>query len=262
MESSENKAASTVKSAKRVMEIFELFDEVQLPMNLTDISTRLGYPAASALALLKSLQAMDYVSFNPNNKTYSPTMRIAMLGGWIQGQIFMNGTVVALMNDLAERTGETIMLGMQNDIHAQYVHTVQSGKALRYFLKPGTLRPICRSATGYALLANQTEAKVRKLVQKINLRQSPMEPAVDEESLMATLEAVRKQGYAYSDQLTEGISALAIALPQSVNGRAMALGLGGPTSRVQPKIDDLVQLMKKLIAHHLPSSGSDKAEAA
>lgn len=258
----EKKAASTVKSAKRVMEILELFDEVQQPMNLTDICARLGYPAASALALLKSLQTMDYVSFDPNNKTYSPTMRVAMLGGWIQGQIFMNGSVVALMNDLAEQTGETIMLGMQNDIYSQYVHTVQSGKALRYFLKPGTLRPICRSATGFALLAAQPAAKVKRLIQKINLRQSPAELSVDEGAIMATLETVRKQGYAYSDQLTDGISAIAITLPHSVNGRVMALGLGGPTSRVQPKVDDLVQLMKKLIAHHVTATAISKAEAA
>ncbi len=244
--------AAVVKSARRVLEIFELFDEVQRPLQLTDIARRLGYPAASAMALLKSLQAMDYVSFDPVQKTYSPTIRIAMLGGWIQGQVFLNGAVVNLMNALSEQTGETIMLAMQNDIYVQYVHTVQSAKALRYFLKPGTLRPVWRSATGLALLSAQSDEQLRKLVKKINSRLEPSEAPVDAQALLSDVAVVRKRGYAYSDQLTEGISAIAVLLPHTANGRAMTIGIGGPTSRLQARTQELVDLIKGLIAAHLP----------
>lgn len=242
---------SVVKSAGRVLEILELFDEVQAPLQLTEIARRLKYPAASALALLKSLQAMDYVSFDPIEKRYAPTVRVAMLGGWIQGQVFLDGAVVALMNALVEKTGETIMLGMQNDIYAQYVHTMQSAKALRYFLKPGTLRPIWRSATGLALLTAQSEDQIRKLARRINARKEASEPPVDEKALLAQVAQVRKRGYAYSDQLTDGISAIAIVLPHQVHGRAMTIGIGGPTPRVKPHTTELVALMRSLIEIHL-----------
>ena len=76
-----SQVAGVVKSARRVLEIFELFAEVQQSLTLTEIARRLNYPAPSALALLKSLQALDYMAFDPAGKTYSPTMRVAMLGG-------------------------------------------------------------------------------------------------------------------------------------------------------------------------------------
>lgn len=255
-------AAGVVKSARRVMEIFELFDALQRPLQLTEIARRLGYPGASALALLKSLQALDYVSFDPVRKSYSPTIRIAMLGGWIQGQVFLDGAVVTLMNALSEQTGETIMLGMQNDISAQYVHTVQSAKALRYFLKPGTLRPVWRSATGLALLSAQPDDQIRKLVKKINARLEPTDPPVDEQALLSEVAVVRNQGFAYSDQLTDGISAIAILLPHRANGRAMAIGIGGPTSRLKARTPDVVSLMKQLIAVHLPPAPTGPASDA
>lgn len=245
------KVAGVVKSARRVLEIFELFAQVQQSMTLTEIARRLNYPAPSALALLKSLQALDFMAFDPAGKTYSPTMRVAMLGGWIQGRVFLEGRVVALMTELQERTGETVMLGMQNDIHAQYVHTVQSRRSLRYFLKPGTLRPIARSAMGIVLLAQLPIEVVTKLVPRINDRQGPGEPWVDADELLSKLAKVRRTGYAYSDQLTEGISAIAVPLRNDSVDRPMVLGLGGPTSRIKPKMQELAQLMRELIEHHM-----------
>lgn len=262
MEPEKNKlrSPSVVKSAGRVLEILELFDEVQAPMQLTDIARRLNYPAPSALALLKSLQAMDYVSFDPIQKSYSPTIRVAMLGGWLQGQVFLNGAVVSLMNALMEQIGETVMLGMQNDIYAQYVHTVQSARALRYFLKPGTLRPICRSATGHALLSAQPDEQVRKLLKKVNARLEGTDDLVDEKALLSELARVRKRGYAYSDQLTDGIGAIAMVLPYKANGRAMTIGIGGPIGRVKPRVSELVDLMKGAIEAHLSGSQAGSAQ--
>lgn len=244
-------SAGVVKSARRVLEIFELFAEVQHSLTLTEIARRLKYPAPSALALLKSLQALDYMAFDPAGKTYSPTMRVAMLGGWVQSRVFLEGAVMALMTELQERTGETVMLGMQNDIHAQYVHTVQSRRSLRYFLKPGTLRPIARSAMGTVLLAQLPIEAVTKLVPRINDRQGPAEPRVDADELLSKLAKVRRAGYAYSDQLTEGISAIAVPLRNDSVDQPMVLGLGGPTSRIKPKTQELVQLIRELIDHHL-----------
>lgn len=243
---------NVVKSAGRVLEILELFDEVQAPLPLFEIARRLNYPAPSALALLKSLQAKDYVSFDPVEKKYSPTMRVAMLGGWIRGQVFMDGAIVSLMNALVEKTGETVMLGMQNDIYAQYVHTEQSEKALRYFLKPGTLRPIWRSATGLALLSAQTDDQIRKLIKHINARLESSEQQVDEKKLLADVAQVRRRGYAYNDQLTDGISAIALLLPYQVHGRSLSIGIGGPTSRIKPHLNEMVSIIQSLIAEHLP----------
>ncbi|MEJ6655718.1 MAG: IclR family transcriptional regulator [Pseudomonas sp.] len=254
MASQPPKSPEIVKSAKRVLEILELFDEVQESLTLSEIAKRLGYPAPSTLGLLKSLQALDYMLFDPKTKTYCPSVRVAMLGGWIQGKMFLDGAILALMTELAEKTGETVMLGMQNDIHAQYVHTVQSAKALRYFLKPGTLRPLFRTATGLMLVAHQPDEYIKRLVIRVNERDSEQKSDLSIDEAMARINQVRRQGYAYNDGYTDKISALSILLPHSKDNRAMTIGIGGPTHRVKPQLQENIDLINELIDKYISHS--------
>src|SRR3546814_4763895 len=89
---------------------------------------------------MKSLSASGYVQLDPDTKSYVPTLRVAMLGTWIMGNLFMDGAVIALMDQVQKDTGETVILGARNGLHAQYLHTVQSRRLLRFFVKPGLLR--------------------------------------------------------------------------------------------------------------------------
>lgn len=247
-------ASSTVKSARRVLEILELFDTVQQPLSLTEIARRLAYPVPSTLALLKCLLAMEYIGYDPVTKAYSPTIRVCMLGDWLHGQIFQEGAVIALMSDLQQQTGETVMLAMQNDIHAQYVHTMQSRRAIRYFLRPGSLRPIHRSATGQMLLAQLPNEVVGKIVKRVNARVPEAERVVDDEAFERQIDQVRAQGYAYNDQFTDGAAAIAVKLPVPVGMSIAVLGLGGPVPRIKPRVQPLVTLMKQLISQHISTA--------
>ena len=243
--------SSTVKSARRVLEILELFDRVQRPMSLTELARSLSYPVPSALALLKCLQTMEYVFYDPVAKAYSPTMRVCMLGDWLHGQIFQDGAVIALMSDLQQKTGETVMLAMQNDIFAQYVHTMQSRRALRYFLRPGSLRPIHRSATGRMLLAQMPDAAISKMIKRINARVPKAERILDEAAFIEDINRDQAAGYSYNDQFTDGAAAIAIALPVPDGMAPAVLGLGGPVERVRNRTPALVELMRSLIAFHI-----------
>lgn len=249
--------SSTVKSARRVMEILELFDQVQRPMSLTEIARSLSYPVPSALALLKCLQSMEYVFYDPVLKAYSPTMRVCMLGDWLHGQIFQDGAVIALMSDLQQKTGETVMLAMQNDIFSQYVHTMQSRRALRYFLRPGSLRPIHRSATGKMLLAQMPDAAVLKMIKRINTRVPDTERIQDGDAFLADINRIRFAGYAYNDQFTDGAAALAVVLPVPEGMAIASLGIGGPVQRIQNRTAELVELMRSLIATHITAQTPD-----
>src|SRR3546814_2029354 len=99
---------------------------------------------SSVLSLMESLSASGYIQLDPDTKSYVPTLRVAMLGTWIMGNLFMDGAVIALMDQVQKDTGETVILGARNGLHAQYLHTVQSRRLLRFFVKPGLLRPMSR----------------------------------------------------------------------------------------------------------------------
>jgi len=240
-----------VKSARRVIEILELFDHSQYPMSLTQLSDKLGYPPSSTLALLKSLQTLGYIAYDPGRKTYVPTMRVAMLGDWVRGQVLRNGAIVTLMADLQVETDANVMLAIQNDLHMQYVHTVQSRKLLRYYIQPGLQRPICRSAAGLALLSQQSPGHVSKLLKRIAARGDDPHDLVPEDELFKMLEQVVQQGYAYSDQITHGIGTVAIALPTQPGQMPMALGIAGASGKIQPNAAKIAETMHRLVAERL-----------
>ncbi len=237
--------SAAVKSARRVMEVLQHFDYVQRPQTLTDIATSLGYPPSSTLALLKSLQAMDFLSYDLEKRAYSPTMQVAMLGAWVQGRVFRDGVLVRLMEEIQDATGETVILGMQNDLHVQYIHVVQARHLLRYHLHPGTLRPIHRTAAGRMLLAHQPREAVTRLVRHLNKRAGL---SVDAEQLLGELAAIRAAGYAWSaNQVTEGAGTIAVLAPKIADGRATVLGVAGPLSRLEPHRARIVEHLRRIV---------------
>ena len=51
--------SSVIKSARRVFEVLEYFDDVRRPASLHDIVSHFGYPLSSGYSLLKSIVALS-----------------------------------------------------------------------------------------------------------------------------------------------------------------------------------------------------------
>ena len=71
-----------VKSAIRVFEVLEFFDEVQRDASLSDIARRLGYPVSSTSMLLQSMVDAGYL-VQGEKRVYRPTPRVTLLGSWV-----------------------------------------------------------------------------------------------------------------------------------------------------------------------------------
>ncbi|GKS83977.1 hypothetical protein AVMA1855_07515 [Acidovorax sp. SUPP1855] len=161
--------ASTVKSATRVLQVLEYFAQVRTPLPLKRISEALGYPQSSTTVLLKNLIAMGYLRYDRTERLYFPTPRVTSLGDWISQALFGQGRIFELMHDLHGATGETVSIAMLNDIYVQYIRVIQSTHAIRFHTDEGSLRPLTRSAVGWLLLTDRTDAEVEKLVHRANI---------------------------------------------------------------------------------------------
>src|SRR3546814_13181888 len=126
MPTSHHPQPTSVKSAGQVITILDLFALWQRPLNLTEIASEMGYPMSSVLAILKSLCTKQYVHFDTEHKVYTPTLRVAMMGGWLMGGLFRGGTVIALMQQLQKDIGETVILGAQNGLFDQSLRSEES----------------------------------------------------------------------------------------------------------------------------------------
>lgn len=74
---------TVVKSAARVLEVFEFFAGRKTPATVGEVCASLGYPQSSTSVLLKSLLTLGYLSYDSGTRRYAPSEKVARLGNWI-----------------------------------------------------------------------------------------------------------------------------------------------------------------------------------
>ena len=92
-----------VKSAARVIQTLEFFDEKKCALSVAEIAAQHGWPHSSTSALMASLVTLGYLHYDATRRTYLPTMRVALLGDWVQDDSFKDGQLMRLMHHLRDR---------------------------------------------------------------------------------------------------------------------------------------------------------------
>ena len=237
---------SAVKSAKRAFEILEAFSRHRRPLALKELLDELDYPASSGSALMKSLVALGYLDYDGERRTYFPTMRIAALGSWVPGTLFGDGPLLGALEDLHRETGETVILAVQSDLHAQYVHVIPSLEPLQLRVPPGTRRPLAQSGLGLVLLSAKRDPEIERLRRRINAAGEGA--ALSRDEMMARVNAVRARGYAFSrNAISQGVGIIGAALPNGPFGRVFAVGAAGQVERLERKEDEIVAALKTML---------------
>jgi DNA-binding IclR family transcriptional regulator len=258
---------AVIKTAGRVFEVLEHFGEVRRPLSVREISEHFGYPLSSTAVLMRSIASLGYLSYDQKLRAYFPTVRLAMLGEWVYELIASGGSLRPMLEELGERTDETVVLAVQNDIFSQYVEVIQSSHPLQLYLPPGTRRLMCASGTGWAMLAAQPDEAIMKMVHRTNLRLSKSETKFEFKRLMARIKDVRKQGYAFSrGTVTPGAGVIAVALKTETIGTHLAVGVAGVLERLTTHEDRIVKTMREVLKKHgmlpLPTAQATRPAAA
>ncbi|MFN3348278.1 IclR family transcriptional regulator [Pseudorhodoplanes sp.] len=235
--------SSTAKSAERAFEILELFGERRTPLSVMDIVRNLGYPQSSTSVLLKGLHALGYLNYDTGQRRYSPTARVALLGAQITRGFFFSGDLAKLAFELQARTGEEVVFGMQNGVHVQYIHTLESpAHAMPLHHRSGTLRPIGHTATGKLLLSLKSNAEIGALVRRINAGES--RPSVNLTTLLKEIQTIRGCGYAVChEEATPGASGIAMLMPRIPDHPPVAIGVAGRTERIRARQAALIDIL-------------------
>ena len=239
-----------IKSAKRVLELFEFFAEHRRPLSVTDLVRGLDYPQSSASALLKSLTKLGYLDYDRFRRLYTPTLRVALFGGWVQDQLFSQSSLSQLIDELHAVSGcQTVILGMQNDIYVQYIHMVQSPRqeVPSWYIKPGSLRPLCRSATGRILLSRKTDVEVQQLLWRVNAEEE-VSQRLNVNDLLKELDQIRQIGCAYTEgTVNPRAGVIAVDMPTPPSQPPMALGMGGKIETMREERDRYLELLNKAL---------------
>lgn len=251
-----------VKSAVRVLEIFEYFDRRRCEATVTEVAEELRYPQSSTSILLQNLAELGYLQRGTDSKTYVPTIRVAVLGSWIAPMEIPTGEILTLMQELGAETGETIILATLAADVVRYVHVVPATGSMRLHLGPGTIRPLAISGAGRLFMSSMSEEQVREIIARHNAFEAQDSHRLGMAAVRRDLAAIRAAGYALSlDRITPGAGVVVVKLPASAMRAPHAIAIGGISQKIKDNCEVYAKLIRKGVQRHLRSANGSAARS-
>jgi IclR family acetate operon transcriptional repressor len=207
------------------------------PVSFTELSDRTGLARSTTSRLLAALERTDLVERDG-------------AGGYVAGPLFALHAAVhdpwpqiariarPVLETIGERTGETVHLGVargQGVVHVGQVESTYllSARDWNQVDVPPHCSALGKVLYAYDLLPLPTGRLERRTDRTIGTR----------DALAAELEKVRRQRFAVTvDELETGLSAIAAPVVGR-DGVMCALGVSGPTARLQDRVDQTGRLL-------------------
>jgi DNA-binding IclR family transcriptional regulator len=236
------------KIAKRVIEVFEFFNENSQKATVMDIVRRYGRPQSSTSELLATLVDMGLLYKDSRSRFYSPTPRLAALGISAQPDIIRNGHFFAFMDRLAQTTRHSValfgMVGTQVQIFRLSPGPEPSLRDITY----GASAQLSASAAGLLLLSTQPAEQASRILWRLNA-EAPAEEKFNPVEAREQLAAMRRQGHATGNAgFCAGAQMVATLLPRTGTERPLALGLMYPAHAASIDAEALVATMNRGIS--------------
>ncbi|AOH87189.1 hypothetical protein AWL63_23790 (plasmid) [Sphingomonas panacis] len=237
----------SIKSAERTLALFELFTKRQRPLSVGRIAAELNIPQPSTSMLLSNLLQLGYISYDRFARTYTPTIRVALLGGWINHRFDQAGGLTARLKDLQRRVDETVFIGIQNGAHAQYIFNLPRDKPNGMQVVNGHVKLLTGSAVGRALLSLKSDQEILKLTHRCNAEAGEARLRVVPSDFLAIVTTVRERGYAQTrGDITPDFGAFAVTVDAPHELVPIAVGVGLPIDRIEQKRDVVIEALAEL----------------
>ena len=240
-------AAEPIKSAMRTLALLEQFSRRQAPMSISEISAIMEMPQSSTSVLVKSLVTLGYLSHDDVQRTYYPTMRIALLGTWMRRRHSEVVRLPRMVSKLASATGESALVSMRNGIYTQHLFVQAGPNPLRLSVDSSMLFPLACTSAGWVLLSGETDNEIGKLIRRTQAEVENEHWRKTAGEALDRIRETRERGYAMTKgQTVEGVSSISVPL-QARDNSIFAVGVGGPTARILAHQDEILETLRSTI---------------
>jgi DNA-binding IclR family transcriptional regulator len=217
------------KTARRVVEVLEFFDEQNRHATVMDIARRYKRPQSSTSELLAILVEMGLLYKDPNSRSFTPTPRAAMLGSQCQPSLVRDGRLSMTMDRLHALTGQGVavlgMVGLQVQMFRWMASPQPIATSLPNALSGGVLGALSDSAAGWLLLSTLPSERREGVLRRLRAEASEermFNPAV----LRDRIENSGREGYAIGPAGFGATAQMcAVLLPTEAGERPMVVGL-------------------------------------
>lgn len=240
-----DKDLRTIKSAKRVLEILEYFDQHHQNATVMDLSRSLNYPQSSTSELLRCLTRLGYLHHNRYRRTYCPTARVALLGSWVEPNLFRGGTVLTALDRISDTIGETVVLSTAANYIVQHLHVVEGVHEDAVMEHAGATEKLLHSPIGRLLLSSFPDQMIRSALHRLNAEEEDPEQRVNLAETIEQLRELRARGWVVDEEARgDGIGVISVLLPLRRGTERLALSVLAKSDVIRGRAEDIVAIVQ------------------
>jgi DNA-binding IclR family transcriptional regulator len=225
---------SQVQSVDRAIAILYLLAERGLDgAGVTEVATELGVHKSTAFRLIMALENGDLVEQREERGKYHLGRGIVRLAGATTAQLELPVESRPVCRQLAAELGETVNLAIADGGEVTNILQEYGSSAITGRNWIGRRTPLHATASGKVLLS-WAEADVVKAALAEELVEYTENTNTSSAALERELEKVREQGWASTaEEFEVGLNAVAVPIRNSIGDVVAAVGISGPSYRLE-----------------------------
>jgi len=199
---------------------------------LSELTKEFNLSKSSVHNYLSTLEQEGYVI--KDGDSYEIALRLLEFGGYARHGEQLYEIAKEEVTDLAEETGETANLLVEEHGKGVYLHHARGEQAVQMDSYIGQRVYLHTTALGKALLAHLLERRVDEIIDRHGLPALTENTVTEREALEKKLEQIREDGVAYDDEeRVKGLRCVAVPIVSRDEIVEGAISVSGPTNRLQ-----------------------------
>jgi DNA-binding IclR family transcriptional regulator len=222
-----------LQSVRRALRALELIAEAG-DLGVTELGRRLGVHKATASRLVATLAERGLVERDPLSERYRLGFGLIRLAGAAMAGLDLVRSAHPILEDLADRTRETVNLGVLSGDAVVYIDQVAGARSIVAVSWVGRRTPLHCTSNGKVLLAYLPEHDRERLLSR-PLERATEHTVIDPDRIREQLREIERRGYATTmEELEEGLNAVAAPIRTVDGDVTAALSVSGPAFRMRP----------------------------
>lgn len=221
-----------VKSADRVLQIFELLAEHPDGITLLDVQSQLGIPRSSAHGLLQTLLIREYLVHDKESGRFRSGIRLWQVGRSYLGAVSLERTASPILRRVRDDLGETVQLAVLDGTDNIYVAKMDSQQNLRLASYVGARLPAYATGIGKALLSMLADDDIVARYGGYAFVRFTDTTVAGLPELLTEVGRIRERGWAEDHaEHTPGVYCVAFPVTRGADGQLSAVSVSLPTVR-------------------------------
>jgi DNA-binding IclR family transcriptional regulator len=231
----------SVKSAERVLRVFDLLAQHPKGLTIKEISSMLSFPQSSTSGLIETLYTNCYLT-NDDFRRYKLGPKLIQLGNAAKESFDLSVQGSPFLKELMEEVQETVFMAILEQSELAYIAKINSNRSIRTTAEPGKSKPLYCTGLGKTFLTFLPENRKSEILSTLRLEPITDYTITKKEDLLKQLECFAEQGYSIDDEENEeGLYCLAAPVYGVDNTIQAAISVAGPKERMLKQKEMIVE---------------------